>query len=175
MQEQEMKFYNIFINNHPPQDFLKLLTNNNNSPPKQKETDDGININSHLKFLEDGPMETDSRVGERQYTDPNHSLSQSIGTRSSNPEMGYAKTNQIQSANTKGKRKQIFFEDMMNDRDKTPEMKSFNSENDSIRDNNQHTPVYYANSPLPPGLLTPTKYAQYVKELQVNIKYFILN
>ena len=173
MKDQEMKSYNIFINNHPPQDFLKLLTNansNSNSPSKHKETDDGINISSHLKFLEDGPIETVPPVGERRYANIAHSLS--MGERSLNSEMAYLNVNQAQTNNEIEKRKQIFFDDMINDIAKTPEMKLFSSGNESAQDDNQLKQVQYANSSLPPGLLTPTKYAQYVKELQVSLMFF---
>ena len=66
----------------------------------------------------------------------------------------------------------ILIDDMINDIAKTPEMKLFSSGNESAQDDNQIKQGQYANSSLPPGLLTPTKYAQYVKELQVSLIFF---
>ena len=186
MEEHDKKFYNIFMNDHsPPQDFLKLLTNtnSNNSPPrKHKETDDGINIGSHLKFLEEVPTETlpqQNYSGTKQYSNTDtiiHSMSQSMGKMNSNVDMSFLNAARVQPVITKGKRMQIFFNDM-NDIErlnKTPEMKLSNDENEIITDDNQLSPVYYANSP-PPGLLTPTKFAQYIKDVQVNIENFIIS
>ena len=139
MEEQQLKFYNMFMNNKPPDDFLKLLQKG------RKETEDNLGLHAEMKVVDEPWYETPNNdLAIKNYPVSNSNLSSRVS--SIHDLQQYEKLSEPkQNGNSK-----IFFND---DFDSTENLKD--------RKNNSNpamSPIHYALSP-PPGL-TPTRYPQ---------------
>jgi hypothetical protein len=154
MEEQEMKYYNMFMTKRPTDDLLKLL----HQPRPHKDTDENF-IVSHLKFLEEPNHETyDSKMAIRNYPMNSSNISSGTPTIQDNypPSSKHAQlNNRSVSANN------IFFNEALSLTD-IEKMEQIEIQEKRMQENgnqdNPLSPLYFCGTP-PPGL-TPTRLVQ---------------
>ena len=143
MEDQQLKIYNMFMNNKPPNDFLKLLEKD------RKNTEENLDLYTEIKSINDEPWyETPSDdLVMKNYHVSNSDLSFKMSSIHD-----LQQNEKFDQKNQNGSSK-IFFNDefdLVEDKQNSKECK-----NDS---NHIMSPIHYAPSP-PPGL-TPTRYPQ---------------
>src|SRR5688572_29891121 len=74
MGDQQMKFYNMFMNNKPPDDFMKII----GTVPRKDTADSGIARNVNLDFIEESwqsPPKMNEGYAIKNYPVPSSGLS----------------------------------------------------------------------------------------------------
>jgi hypothetical protein len=144
MGEQQMKFYNMFMNVKPPDDFITLLR-----AGRKDTADSNLARNVDLGFMEEPWFETPPKMeyAIKNYQIPNSSLSSQAESLKEIPEVRIRDT----TSQKKGGNHMFFHENLslaeIEKMEVTPQQEIV-----------QLSPVYYLNTP-PPGL-TPTRYPQ---------------
>lgn len=150
MEEQQIKFYNMFVNSKPPEDFIKLLSKD------RKETADNLGLHADIRYSAEPWYETpQADLAIKNYPVSSSNLSSRASSIHDLHQMD--NKNDYSSKNNLATPNKVFFNDSLTPLDlKDLEKNNMTPSKDEL--STQMSPVYFVHSP-PPGL-TPSRYPQ---------------
>lgn len=151
MEEQQIKFYNMFVNDKPPEDFIKLLSKD------RKETADNLGLHADIRYNAEPWYETpQADLAIKNYPVSSSNLSSRVNSLQDLHLVD--NKNEYTSKNNLTTPSKAFFNESLTPLDLKDMEKDQNSTPSKDELSTQMSPAYFVHSP-PPGL-TPSRYPQ---------------